>query len=1069
MNRIEKLFDFSQPFDAQLLDEITRSAYNGQGQEQKTCMDALTEFQKHPETWNRVDQILERCQQPQSKFIGLAAMGDFIQTRWKTIEKEQREAIKGFLINLLVKEVSVENPSAIKLYLKKLDLCIIELLKQEWPHEWPNFIPELISSSRNNLAMCENNMQILLYLSEEIYDFSEERMTQKKIKILKVQMEDEFSQVFQLCMEVLEKANTVSLITATLETLLRFLNWIPIRFVFESDLLNILCNRFLVAPAFRNLTIKCMSQIVSQPGPQEYNSNYLLMFNVVLQSIKQTIPVEIDLAEGYESGGDNEQEYVQNVALFFTGFLDKHLALVEKEAPKEDLLLAHLYLVKISQVEEREVFKICLEYWNRLLSGLFAEIKSMATQTSASPIDILLCTSDMLNNAPLRKHIYSSILSNLRVVIIDRMVKPEEVLIVENEDGEVIREFSKETATITLYKSMRECLVYLTHMDVVDTEQIMTRKLAFLIDETAWSRNKLNTLCWSIGSISGAMNEDMEKQFLVHVIKDLLGLCDIKRGKDNKAIVASNIMYIVGQYPRFLRAHWKFLKTVVNKLFEFMHESHEGVQDMACDTFMQIAQSCKKHFLISHTGDETPYINTIILALPDITRDLTATQTNTVHEACGQMISAHHDASIQSELLKELMSATNTKYFELMQIPNLLENNDLVKLLGYCLKANTAVCRSTGPAFVGQLSLLFNDLLSTFKTCSIIINGCIETQGAVAVQTPKVRNLRIIRKESLRLLETYINQATDIETISSGMLPSLIDNYLLSYKHSISIAREAEILDLFSTLTSKLKGLIAPHISTIFDSVLQCTIETIKDSFTEFPDIRASFYNLLHKLIQNCLDGVLHSPIELFDCLMVTIVFGFKHTMRDISETALAMSFDLFKNIINFDEGLYNSFYQAFLFKQIHEVIQILFDAGHKNGFNSQCKILALFFSIMKSNTITIQLNDPFFPRKPEIASNSQYLNDFVVTIISQAYSHLSQNTVLTFVEGLSVFCDDFDRFKSHVRDFLISLKEFGDDSSLYQDDNALELLQKKEAEREMALTVPGLVKPADLPPTMED
>ena len=36
--------------------------------------------------------------------------------------------------------------------------------------------------------------------------------------------------------------------------------------------------------------------------------------------------------------------------------------------------------------------------------------------------------------------------------------------------------------------------------------------------------------------------------------------------------------YIVGQYPRFLRAHWRFLKTVVNKLFEFMHETHEGVQ-----------------------------------------------------------------------------------------------------------------------------------------------------------------------------------------------------------------------------------------------------------------------------------------------------------------------------------------------------------------------------------------------------------------------------------------------------------------------------------------------------------
>ena len=56
--------------------------------------------------------------------------------------------------------------------------------------------------------------------------------------------------------------------------------------------------------------------------------------------------------------------------------------------------------------------------------------------------------------------------------------------------------------------------------------------------------------------------------------QELLGLCEQKRGKDNKAIIASNIMYVVGQYPRFLRAHWRFLKTVVNKLFEFMHGLH---------------------------------------------------------------------------------------------------------------------------------------------------------------------------------------------------------------------------------------------------------------------------------------------------------------------------------------------------------------------------------------------------------------------------------------------------------------------------------------------------------------
>jgi len=52
------------------------------------------------------------------------------------------------------------------------------------------------------------------------------------------------------------------------------------------------------------------------------------------------------------------------------------------------------------------------------------------------------------------------------------------VLVVENDEGEVVREFMKESDTIVLYKSMREVLVYLTHLDVLDTENIMTEKLS---------------------------------------------------------------------------------------------------------------------------------------------------------------------------------------------------------------------------------------------------------------------------------------------------------------------------------------------------------------------------------------------------------------------------------------------------------------------------------------------------------------------------------------------------------------------------------------------------------------
>jgi exportin-1 len=240
----------------------------------------------------------------------------------------------------------------------------------------------------------------------------------------------------------------------------------------------------------------------------------------------------------------------------------------------------HYYLIRISQIDDREIFKICLDYWLKLVQELYeemmnlpiAEMKPLALGNSGGGAP----NPAILANYPLRKHKYNEVLSNLRVVMIEKMVRPEEVLIVENDEGEIVREFVKETDTVQLYKTIRECLVYLTHLDVVDTEQIMTEKLARQVDGSEWSWHNCNVLCWAIGSISLAMNEETEKRFLVTVIKDLLGLTEMKRGKDNKAVVASNIMYIVGQYPRFLKAHWKFLKTVVNKLFEFMHESHEG-------------------------------------------------------------------------------------------------------------------------------------------------------------------------------------------------------------------------------------------------------------------------------------------------------------------------------------------------------------------------------------------------------------------------------------------------------------------------------------------------------------
>lgn len=65
-------------------------------------------------------------------------------------------------------------------------------------------------------------------------------MTQLKTSSLRQSICNEFAEIFTLCKEVLEKATKPSLIKSTLETLLRFLSWIPIGYIFETDLLDLL-------------------------------------------------------------------------------------------------------------------------------------------------------------------------------------------------------------------------------------------------------------------------------------------------------------------------------------------------------------------------------------------------------------------------------------------------------------------------------------------------------------------------------------------------------------------------------------------------------------------------------------------------------------------------------------------------------------------------------------------------------------------------------------------------------------------------------------------------------------
>ena len=58
-----------------------------------------------------------------------------------------------------------------------------------------------------------------------------------------------------------------------------------------------------------------------------------------------------------------------------------------------------------------------------------------------------------------RKQLYAGPLSKLRLLMISRMAKPEEVLIVEDENGNIVRETMKDNDVLVQYKVPYLCLL----------------------------------------------------------------------------------------------------------------------------------------------------------------------------------------------------------------------------------------------------------------------------------------------------------------------------------------------------------------------------------------------------------------------------------------------------------------------------------------------------------------------------------------------------------------------------------------------------------------------------------
>jgi exportin-1 len=90
------------------------------------------------------------------------------------------------------------------------------------------------------------------------------------------------------------------------------------------------------------------------------------------------------------------------------------------------------------------------------------------------------------------------------------------------------------------------------------------------------------------------------------------------------------------------------------------------------------------------------------------------------------------------------------------------------------------------------------------RNAILYMKAVLTISGDIATKMPKVRGLRTIKKEILKLIEVYVEKAEDLQAVRAQMVPPLLDSVLVDYNRNVPGARDAEVLKAMSAIVTKL-------------------------------------------------------------------------------------------------------------------------------------------------------------------------------------------------------------------------------------------------------------------------
>lgn len=169
-----------------------------------------------------------------------------------------------------------------------LSRIVVEMIKREWPQQWPSLLSELSAASAKGLPQTELVAMVFLRLVEDVALLQTIESNQRRKDIYGA-LTGNMTEIFDFFLNLIEKnirefvstqnAGNARVVEVILGTLSGFVEWVSISHISASNdrLLQMICY-LLEFPNFQRPAAECLSQIANRKGIAKDRKPLLFLF-----------------------------------------------------------------------------------------------------------------------------------------------------------------------------------------------------------------------------------------------------------------------------------------------------------------------------------------------------------------------------------------------------------------------------------------------------------------------------------------------------------------------------------------------------------------------------------------------------------------------------------------------------------------------------------------------------------------------------------------------------------------------------------------------------------------------